>query len=190
MARNGHTLETGQAGEAYVTYLLALNGWKVLSLNVGRQTPNVDLMALRRGKRITVQVKAAYHKSNGSKKFGEWLPAGRGSKDSYDGKKSYFNSVKGEIRADVVALVSFGENSPVPICLFVPCNKLEKLVKKFHRAYVKRNLNKTGKLLRPEGPIWLPLIERPKTNHPYYKLSIDELAKWSDDFNAAVSSLA
>ena len=48
------------AGESYVAYKLARNGWMAVNANSGvANMPNVDLICLRDKKRIAVQVKSA-----------------------------------------------------------------------------------------------------------------------------------
>jgi Holliday junction resolvase len=53
------------AGEAIVTYKLSRQGWLVVNANSGIQNiSNLDLIAMKGKKRITIQVKAARDKKH------------------------------------------------------------------------------------------------------------------------------
>ena len=130
-------------GERIVANELTFRGWIAVNVNSGEENaPNIDLIALKNHKRITIQVKTTsaqshkdqfflgYHRENGS----------------------YFNEKAGP-KADFLACVYI--HSPKNYsCLVIPISKAEKLCIN-HGLYWVNKPKRNGDVRSPKFPVFV-----------------------------------
>lgn len=130
------------AGEALVCYKLARYGWLPVNANSGvANMPNLDVIALKGERRVTIQVKAAVGK-------GWTMFAGRAKPNG-----GYFNTKPGP-KADYVVCVRLEPGSDDAVCFVMPVEKAEELACQLvsdHMAKPKRN----GQSRELNFPVWI-----------------------------------
>jgi hypothetical protein len=100
--------KTGLLGELEVELQLAKAGWHPVRLDTAQMASNADLMAVKKHRRVSIQVKAtdfAKQRANS-----EWLGFGYSTAYLRD-KRNIFNSKISPIIADVVVAVGYRENA-------------------------------------------------------------------------------
>ncbi len=105
-------------GERIVANELTFRGWLAVNANSGEEnSPNVDLMALRGDKRVTIQVKTSSARSNEDQHFMGY----------YKEQGAYFNAKPGPTSDFVVSVYV---NSPTNYrCLVLPVGDAERMCK-------------------------------------------------------------
>jgi hypothetical protein len=93
----------GLLGELQVEQRLVELGWHPIRLDTGRMAANADLLAMDRGRRVSIQVKSTDASSGHSHAH----CLGFGYASAYLGGGSVFNAKKSPIVADVVVAVSY-----------------------------------------------------------------------------------
>lgn len=130
------------AGEAYVAYMLARHGWLAVNANGGSNMPNVDIVALKGNKRITLQVKAA--------KADKSIPLAGTFKP--DGK--YFNTKDGPKADFVVAVMLPRDVKIAPACYIFPAKSANRIANKIGRSIAGKP-KRDGSKKSLTFPIWL-----------------------------------
>lgn len=130
------------AGEAYVSYSLARFGWLAVNTNVGLNMPNVDIVALKGKRLITIQVKAA--------KADKSVPLA----GSFKADGTYFNSKIGPQADFVVAVAIPRKIEVVPVCYVFPVKAANKLAKKIGNR-IAHTKKRDGSQRSQTFPIWL-----------------------------------
>jgi hypothetical protein len=131
------------AGETLVSYKLARRGWTPISANSGYANfPNLDLIAIKPGKRVTIQVKAAIGRQ-------AWVMfAGR-----VKATEPYFNGKEGE-RADFIACVRLQQGKDDADCYVMPAEAAERLAREHARNYLAKP-KQDGSAREANFPIWI-----------------------------------
>jgi len=130
------------AGETLVSYKLARRGWTPISANSGYANfPNLDLIALKLGKRITIQVKAAVGRG--------WVMFSGRAKAA--GK--YFNGKDGE-RADFIACVRLEPDKDDADCYVMPADVAESLAQEHVRMHLAKP-KRDGSARELNFPVWI-----------------------------------
>ncbi len=132
-------------GERIVANELTYRGWLAVNTNSGEEnSPNIDIIALKDGKRVTIQVK-----STNAKCKNHSYHLGRYQKD--DGE-CYFNTKAG-VKADfVVAVYLFSPNNYS--CLITPIKEAESMCQQ-HGAYWANKPKKDGAQRSTNFPIYI-----------------------------------
>jgi hypothetical protein len=137
------------AGETLISYKLARRGWAPISANSGYANfPNLDLIALKLGKRITIQVKAAVGQG--------WVMfAGRAKANG-----PYFNGKEGE-KADFIVCVRLEPDTDDADCYVMPADIAENLAQEHVRAHLAKP-KRDGSARELNFPVWIkqPVIAR------------------------------
>ena len=140
------------AGEALVVYRLARRGWRAVNANAGfSNMPNLDLIALKEERRITIQVKGATADDN-VPLAGSYRPDGR-----------YFNAKEGP-PADFVVAVQLHRPAKAELmglgeaCFVLPVDEANRIAREFGEARV-RKLKRDGSARSPNFPIWIHASE-------------------------------
>lgn len=132
-------------GERLVSNELTFRGWTVINANAGEQNaPNIDLIALNKKNRITIQVKCSTAKSHKDQHF-----------FGYSGSKGKLFNTKDGPEADFI--VSIYVHSPCQYsCLVLPTKTAERACQK-HREYWQDNPKRDGGKRSENFPIFLNL---------------------------------
>ncbi|HEX6959961.1 MAG TPA: hypothetical protein VF194_18405 [Ferrovibrio sp.] len=119
--RKVDTQSTGAHGEVIVLHELLWRGWLPANVNfVVRNARNVDVVALKGDKRVTLSVKTSGKKSNGNFQLG----------------KLEFNAHSGA-KAEYVVFVIIGQKSAKEYrCFVVPIQVAEREVKRAHAHWI------------------------------------------------------
>lgn len=131
------------AGESYVTYRLAREGWLAVNANSGvANMPNVDLIALKGDKRVTIQIKSA--KANRAIPLaGNYKPDG-----------VYFNAKTGPKADFVIAALIHRDKVATPTCYVFPVAVANK-VAQTHGRELADTPKRDGSVRSMTFPIWL-----------------------------------
>ena len=131
------------AGESYVTYKLARNGWMAVNANSGvANMPNLDLIGLRHDKRITIQIKAA--------KADKSIPLA----GSYKADGVYFNTKEGPKADFVVSVMIPRDGAASPTCYVFPVDVANRLAQEYGDNWAKVP-KRDGTKRSTTFPIWL-----------------------------------
>ena len=130
-------------GERIVANELTFRGWLAVNTNSGEEnSPNIDLIALKGEKRITIQVKTSGARSHKGQHFmGYYKEEGR-----------YFNTKDGPSCDFVVAVYVYSPDSYS--CLVLPVDDAEEVCRQ-HGKYWMNVPKKNGERRSPNFPVYL-----------------------------------
>ena len=150
------------AGEQLVSYLLTRRGWFVVNANSGVQNmANLDLIALKGKRRVTIQVKAGRAISH--------VPLAGTYKSNSN--PLYFNTKEGP-KADVVAFVRLDPKGDDEV-FFVPVRQANTIARKLGEAEA-AGKKKRGSSLN--FPLWCRV--NGKTSIPHQKAAMKKMLLW------------
>jgi hypothetical protein len=121
--------KTGLLGELEVELRLVKNGWHPVRLDTSQMASNADLIAVKKLKRVSIQVKTTDFAKQRAPS--DWLFFGYSTEYPKNGA-TFFNSKESPLVADVIVAVGCSENASKMVVM--PVALAEKLCQ-FHAAY-------------------------------------------------------
>jgi hypothetical protein len=158
----------GLLGELEVELRLAKDGWQPLRLDTAQMASNTDLLAIKKRRRISIQVKTTDLAKQ--RLTSEWLFFGYSTGYLRD-RKRIFNSKESPLTADVIVGVGYKENASRFIVM--PVAFAERLCR-LHATYwsrvpaKKRTTGRKGKR-SVSFPIYLALTASPKRHSKHHE---------------------
>lgn len=130
------------AGEALACYKLARRGWLPVNVNSGvSNMPNLDLIAFKGKRQVTIQVKAAVGK-------GWTMFSGRAKPEG-----GYFNTKPGP-KAEFAVCIRLEPESDEAVCYVMPIKTAERLSRQLVREHMKKP-KRDGGARELNFPVWI-----------------------------------
>lgn len=169
----------GLLGELEVEIQLAKAGWHPVRLDTAQMASNADLIAINERRRTSIQVKTTA--SEKQRDNSQWLQFGYSTNYLRD-RKSFFNSKKSPLIADVIVAVSYRPNASRFVVL--PVALAENLCR-CHADYwyrVPAKKRKTGKMGERSKifPIYLCLNAFRKSHGAHHERMKRNISKYEN----------
>lgn len=130
-------------GERVVANELTYRGWVAINANSGEENaPNIDIIALNKNKRITIQVKSSTASSHKGHYF-------LGYKK---GDNAHFNTKYGPIADYIIAVYIFSPTNYT--CLVLPVNEAERVCT-IHNKHWMSKLKRDGNIRSENFPVYI-----------------------------------
>jgi hypothetical protein len=173
---NGQKYDVGLLGELLVEQYLVENGWHTLRLDKARFAANADLMAIKKDKRLSLQVKTTNAQSSHSHKHCLYFGYVKNWPES---SSAIFNSKESPLIADIIIGVHY--NKLKPRYVIMPIGFAENICREhadFWAAVPKKNTEK-----HKTFSLYLCFTKATSTNTEHHERIMRNLKRFEDKWH-------